>query len=62
LCSFGGSFHPYDKDLKFDATKEERKKYKKELESHINDKFKNLNGFVLFDQKNRYRIDFPKGW
>ncbi len=35
---------------------------KKTLREYVKEKHQNLGGFVLFDQINRYQIDFPKGW
>ena len=29
---------------------------------YLNDKFKNFNGFILFDSNHRYKVIFPKGW
>jgi len=54
--------YPYDKTLKKDASKEEREKYRKDMEAYANKEFSNLDGFVLFDELNRYQIEFPKGW
>ena len=34
----------------------------KNLRMWAGKKFKNLDGWVLFDKKNRYQITFPKGW
>jgi hypothetical protein len=34
----------------------------KEIGAFVNKKIGNLNGFVLFDEARRYKIDFPKGW
>ncbi len=33
-----------------------------ELATYVNEEMGNLDGFVLFDNVNRYQIDFPKGW
>jgi hypothetical protein len=54
--------YPYDKTLKEDASKEERKAYRKDIEAFFNNKLQNLDGFVLFDERARYQIEFPKGW
>lgn len=54
--------YPYDKKLKNDSTQQERKKYGEELERFANDKLSNLDGFVLFDERNRYQINLPNGW
>ncbi|MHB8483201.1 MAG: hypothetical protein ACYDBV_10810 [Nitrospiria bacterium] len=60
---FGIKSHgAYEKKLARDATEEERKKFKSELKKYLNEKAPNLNGFVLFDDANKYEIDFPKGW
>jgi hypothetical protein len=47
--------YEYDKSLKAGASK-------KDIEAYVNEKFSNLDGFALFDENNRYQIDFPKGW
>ncbi len=47
---------------KEDATKEDRKQYRKALAKHVIDKWSNLDGFVVFDTVHRYEIDFPTGW
>ncbi len=33
-----------------------------ELAAYVNKELTNLGGFVLFDNENRYQIDFPRGW
>jgi hypothetical protein len=48
--------------LKADASRDERKEFRKKLEGFIRKEMGNLNGFVLFDEKKHYEIDFPKGW
>jgi hypothetical protein len=53
--------YPYNKSLKKDATQEEQEKYIKDIEAYVNEEFSNLDGFVLFDEMNRYQIEFPKG-
>ena len=53
---------PYDKNMKEGTRKEEREQYRKELEAYANKEFSNLDGFVLFDEVNRYQINLPKGW
>jgi len=35
---------------------------KDELTTFVNKEMRNLNGFVLFDEARRYKIDFPRGW
>ncbi len=47
--------------LKSDSNTEEREVFNKELNDYISNKFKNLNGFTMFDLINRYKIDFPAG-
>lgn len=54
--------YSYDKKLKSHSTREERKEYRKKLESYVAEKWPNLNGFVLYDKANQYQIDFPRGW
>jgi hypothetical protein len=36
--------------------------FNKEMNVYISNKFKNLNGFSMFDLENRYKIEFPAGW
>jgi len=43
-------------------TEEDRSKYHKEVEAYISKELIDLDGFVIFDDNNHYRIDFPKGW
>jgi hypothetical protein len=38
------------------------KKDAKKLSEHLNYRLKELNGFVVFDEQNHYRIDLPEGW
>jgi hypothetical protein len=40
----------------------DQKPTKEELTTFVNEKMQNLNGFVLFDEAHRYKIDFPRGW
>ena len=54
--------YPYEQKEKIKPTKEEHQQYRKGLEEFINKEFTNLDGFVLFDEKNRYEIMLPKGW
>jgi hypothetical protein len=49
------SFGPSD-------TSDDRKKRRKAIAEYMNDNANNLDGFVLFDLENRFRIDFPSGW
>ena len=46
-------------DLK---TKEGQRKKWKLIAEYINKEFSNLDGFVVFDTTNRYRINLPNGW
>ncbi len=48
--------------IKEDATKEERQSHREQIAKWLNEKAGNLNGFVLFDKRNRYEITLPKGW
>lgn len=50
------------KGLESSSTNEERNKFNKEMSAYISNKFKNLNGFSMFDLINRYKIEFPAGW
>ena len=54
--------YPYDKKSKAEATKDEREKYRKELSAFLKEKTPNLDGFAIFDELNRYQIDFPREW
>jgi hypothetical protein len=40
----------------------EQKPNPEALAAYVNKEFPNLDGFVLFDEVNRYQINFPKGW
>jgi hypothetical protein len=53
---------PYDKKIKAETTKDEREKYRKELSAFLKEQAPNLDGFAIFDELNRYQIDFPRGW
>jgi hypothetical protein len=44
----------------YSGKKEPSTKVLEELEEYVRTQFKNLDGFVLFDSKNRYQINFPK--
>jgi hypothetical protein len=44
------------------AGKEEWRKYRAGLAQSVANRMGNLNGFVIFDEGNRYRIDLPRGW
>ena len=44
------------------ASSEERKKYREAVAAFVNEQMGNVDGFVLFDEINRYQITFPKGW
>jgi hypothetical protein len=54
--------YPYKKKMKEGSTKEEKKQYREELRKYVSEELPNLDGFVLFDERNRYQIDFPGGW
>lgn len=54
--------YPYKKARKTAVSREEREKFRREIESYLNEELTNLDGFVLFDEMNRYQINFPKGW
>lgn len=49
-------------DLKTDASREDREKNQRKLRDYLNKEWPTLNGFVLYDKKHRFQIDFPKGW
>jgi len=44
------------------ASAEELQEYRKGLSEWVNREMSNLDGFVLFDEGNRYQTNFPKGW
>ena len=44
------------------ATKAQKDEFEKELRQLVEKRFSNLDGFVLFDHRNRYQINLPKGW
>ena len=52
----------YPEKLEACATREQWETYRKKLAAYVNKQMPNLDGFVLFDNINRYQIDFPKGW
>jgi hypothetical protein len=54
--------YSFDEALPEKASDEQRKAYKEKLQKYMNDEMSNLNGFSLFDEKNRYEVRFPKGW
>jgi len=45
-----------------EMTSNELENYRKAVAHHVSEKLPNLNGFVLFDQTNRYQVNLPKGW
>jgi len=55
--------YPFDKKKLGDkSTLDERHDYRKSVGEYIDKELSNLGGFVLFDVKNRYEINLPKGW
>jgi hypothetical protein len=55
--------YPYDKEtLPSNASREQKTAWRQRLASYLNQEMGNLNGFVLFDESNRYQINLPKGW
>ena len=44
------------------STKEERQKYHVAVAAYVTKEMSNLNGFVIFDESQRYEIDLPNGW
>ena len=54
--------YTYLDKMKSDADLQERRKYRAGVESYIAKEMKNLDGFDLLDEKNRYEIVFPSGW
>jgi hypothetical protein len=43
-------------------TREDISKYHKEVEAYVSKELSDLDGFVIFDENNHYKIDFPRGW
>jgi hypothetical protein len=41
---------------------EELKNYRDAVQKYVYNDFPHLNGFAVFDEINRYRINFPNGW
>ena len=54
--------YPSPIKLKGDASPDERKSFRRELEKYAETGISNLDGFMLFDSNNRYQINVPKGW
>lgn len=54
--------YPTSFKLKHGASEEEKGEFRRTLSKYLKDEASNLNGFVLFDEENRYQIDFAKGW
>lgn len=54
--------HSFSEPYPSKATHEQRKAYKAKLQKYLNEEAGNLNGFVIFDEINRYEIRLPKGW
>jgi hypothetical protein len=50
------------KEAEPDYHSPEHKQYHDKLLQHINSNFDDLDGFVLYDNTNRYQINFPGGW
>ncbi len=44
------------------STPDERHKYYAEIAAHVTKQMSNLNGFVLFDESNRYQVELLGGW
>ena len=56
------NYSTHIKGLESGSTNEERGKFNKEMSAYLSNRFKNLNGFSMFDLINRYKIEFPAGW
>jgi hypothetical protein len=54
--------YPYPVKEKEKPTDDERKQFTTAVAKYVVDEMGNLGGFVLFDTRNRYEIDFPAGW
>jgi len=44
------------------SSDDERRKYNAAVGAYVAQKMSNLDGFVLFDENNRYEIELPNGW
>jgi len=44
------------------STPEEKYKHYAETAAYVTKQMPNLNGFVLFDESNRYQVELPNGW
>jgi|SRR5882724_547992 len=44
------------------STPEESHRHHAEVAAHVTKQMSNLNGFVLFDESNRYQVELPNGW
>lgn len=54
--------YAYAERLKMNPTSDEKRAYQEKLAVHVADRFSTLDGFVVFDEWNRYQIDLPRGW
>jgi len=51
--------YPYNEKS---AAGEDEFKHRDDVKAFVKSSYANLDGFVLYDDNNRYEIDFPKGW
>lgn len=54
--------HTYLEWLSMNPTPDEQRAYQEKLAAYVADQFSTLDGFVVFDEVNRYQIDLPRGW
>ncbi len=52
----------YPIPLKDNPTPDERDKYQKAIEKWLSSEYPRLDGFIFFDETNRYEISLPAGW
>ena len=44
------------------ASPDERREFRRKLKEYVGTEFRNMDGFVLFDSKTKYQVNFPRGW
>jgi hypothetical protein len=56
------TYHYPGNDVLASDTPDERKKYRDAVKKYVKDDLPRLYGFAMFDEINRYRINFPSSW
>jgi hypothetical protein len=59
---YAGSESPTESFGPDPKTKEEHRRRVKLIADYVRKEYSNLDGFVLFDNTNRYQINLPNGW